>query len=251
MSSLPPLAYLDDKTSDSQDTVILSSYPRSGNTLLRAYLEKIMGLVTGSDCDIEKKLNKELMYLGLNGEGLVDKRVWIVKTHYPERYGKTKFYAERCVLCVRNPIDCITSLFNMVCTGSHNKSIHNADYSKFYQQWSEFIEQEITVWKDFHDFWLSAKIPVHLIRFEDILQNPKTTLMSLMQFILNEDDLTGTVVERYIELAVKDKAPEIYKPREGKVVNVNISKFSRDQMDFMYQYAKEMLTNFGYLDTFL
>ena len=121
---LPPLSYLDDqKVTNDQDTVILASYPRSGNTLLRAYLEKIMGLCTGSDCDIEKKLNKELMYMGLNGEGLVDKRVWIVKTHYPERYGKTKFYAERCILCIRNPLDCITSLFNMVCTGSHNKSI--------------------------------------------------------------------------------------------------------------------------------
>ena len=99
--------------------------------MLRAYLEKIMGLVTGSDCDIDKKLNKELMYMGLNGEGLVDKRVWIVKTHYPERYGKTKFYAERNILCVRNPLDSITSLFNMVCTGSHNKSIDEGDYAKF------------------------------------------------------------------------------------------------------------------------
>lgn len=98
-----------------------------------------MGLVTGSDCDIEKKLNKELMYMGLNGEGLVDKRVWIVKTHYPERYGKTKFYAERCILLIRNPLDAITSLFNMVCTGSHNKSIHNDDYRKFIPYWSEFI----------------------------------------------------------------------------------------------------------------
>jgi hypothetical protein len=48
-----------------QETVILASYPRSGNTLLRAYLEKMMGLVTGSDCDIEKKLNKELLTMGL------------------------------------------------------------------------------------------------------------------------------------------------------------------------------------------
>ena len=48
-------------------------------------------MVTGSDCDITKKLNLELMDMGLAGEGLVDKRVWIVKTHYPERYGKTKF----------------------------------------------------------------------------------------------------------------------------------------------------------------
>lgn len=114
-----------------QDTVIMVSFPRSGNTLLRAYLEKIMGLTSGSDCDITKKLNKDLMLMGLAGEGLVDKRVMIVKTHYPERYGKTKFYAERAILLVRNPIDSITSLFNMVCTGSHNKSIHDDDYIQF------------------------------------------------------------------------------------------------------------------------
>jgi len=109
----------------------MASFPRSGNTLLRAYLEKIMGLTTGSDCDILKKLNKDLMLMGLAGEGLVDKRVWVVKTHYPERYGKTKFYAERAILLVRNPLDCITSLFNMVCTGSHNRSIHDNDFKKF------------------------------------------------------------------------------------------------------------------------
>jgi hypothetical protein len=63
----------------------MTSYPRCGNTLLRAYLEKIMGLVTGSDVDIKRKLNLTLMELGLAGEGLVDSRVWIVKTHYPER----------------------------------------------------------------------------------------------------------------------------------------------------------------------
>jgi hypothetical protein len=123
-----------------QDTVILVSYPRSGNTLLRAYLEKIMGLTSGSDCDITKKLNKDLMMMGLAGEGLVDKRVMVVKTHYPERYGKTKFYAERAILLVRNPQDCITSLFNMVCTGSHNRSIADSDFQKFPGLWSEFIQ---------------------------------------------------------------------------------------------------------------
>ena len=106
----------------------MASYPRSGNTLLRAYLEKIMGLTSGSDCDILKKLNKDLMLMGLAGEGLVDKRVWIVKTHYPERYGKTKFYAERVLLLLRSPLDSMVSLFNMVCTGSHNRSIEDTDF---------------------------------------------------------------------------------------------------------------------------
>jgi len=205
-----------------------------------------MGLVTGSDCDIEKKLNKELMYMGLHGEGLVDKRVWIAKTHYPERYGKTKFYAERCILGIRNPIDCITSLFNMVCTGSHNKSINNADYLKFIDLWVEFIKQEITVWKDFHEFWLNAKVPVHIIKFEDILSNPKNTMMSLMRFILNED-IVGTNIELYIDLAVKDSAPEIYKPREGKA-HTNLEKFPIEHLEWMFDHAKEMLIGFGYDD---
>ena len=113
---------------DELDTVVMTSYPRSGNTLLRAYLEKIMGLITGSDCDITKKLNVALMDLGLAGEGLVDKRVWVVKTHYPERYGKTRFGAERAILLVRSPLDCITSLFNMVCSGSHDLSISDSDF---------------------------------------------------------------------------------------------------------------------------
>jgi len=149
--------------------VILASYPRSGNTLVRAYIEKITGLVTGSDCDVTKKLNKELFTMGLNGEGIVDNRVWVVKTHYPERYGKSKFYAERCIICVRSPLDSIVSLFNMVCTGSHNKSVAEEDYEKFKAEWLEFVEQEISVWKDFHEFWLNAQIPVFLVKYEDII----------------------------------------------------------------------------------
>lgn len=128
VTTKPELKFFDASENEDQDTCIMVSFPRSGNTLLRAYLEKIMGLTSGSDCDITKKLNKDLMNMGLAGEGLVDKRVWVVKSHYPERYGKTKFYSERAILLVRNPLDCITSLFNMVCTGSHNKSIADNDF---------------------------------------------------------------------------------------------------------------------------
>ena len=167
------------------DSLVVASYPRSGNTLIRAYLEKITGLVSGSDCDITKKLNQALMHMGLAGEGLVDKRVWVVKTHYPERYGKTKFGAERCILLVRSPLDCITSLFNMVCSGTHDLSIADFDFDKFPDQWAEFIQQEITVWKDFHDFWLKAKIPVHVVRYEDIVLNPGPTMTEVLKFILN------------------------------------------------------------------
>ena len=106
----------------------MASYPRSGNTLLRAYLEKIMGLATGSDGDITRKLIKQLMDKGFVGEGLAGKRVQIVKTHFPERFGPNQFHTDRAILLVRNPLDAISSLFNMLITSSHNYSISDEDY---------------------------------------------------------------------------------------------------------------------------
>lgn len=137
--------------------------------MLRATLERVMGLVTGSDANIELKLCGALMDMGLQGEGLVDKRVWVVKTHYPERVGKSKFPSQRALLLVRSPLDCITSLFHMTATGSHDLSISDEDFVKHAKVWEEWVEQEVCIWKEFHDFWIKAKIPVHIIRYEDIL----------------------------------------------------------------------------------
>ena len=52
-----------------------------------------------------------------------------------------------------------------------------------------------------------------MIRYEDIIGNPKDTMMKLMRFIINEPEIEGTLIERYVDLTVKEKAPEIYKPR--------------------------------------
>ena len=57
------------------DQVGLTSFSRSGNSMLRAYLEKITGLATGSDGDLKKKMVADLMKDGLVGEGLCDARV--------------------------------------------------------------------------------------------------------------------------------------------------------------------------------
>ena len=52
-------------------------------------------------------------------------------------------------------------------------------------------------------------------------------MIKLFKFILNTSHIEGTVIERYIDLAVKEKAPEIYKPREGRV-NTNMDKYNRE-----------------------
>lgn len=50
------------------------------------------------------------------------------------------------------------------------------------------------MWKDFHDFWLKAKVPVHIIRYEDILQRPVAAMTDLIRFICSVPTLDGTLI---------------------------------------------------------
>ena len=55
---------------NSSGHVVLASYPRSGNSLMRALLEQATGLVTGSDTRPDRTLSRKLMEGGLVGEVL-------------------------------------------------------------------------------------------------------------------------------------------------------------------------------------
>lgn len=120
---------------------ILSSYPRSGNTLIRSYIEKMIGIYTGSDCDKRRNLNKMLFEMGMKGEGLIDDSVVLVKTHYPERVGLGIFKCSKVILIVRNPMDSMASLFNMIATGTHSESIQDKhmDKDRVKQLWKAFV----------------------------------------------------------------------------------------------------------------
>ena len=48
--------------------VAIASYPRSGNTLMRALMEQVTGVYTGSDTLPERSLGKALKEAGFKGE---------------------------------------------------------------------------------------------------------------------------------------------------------------------------------------
>jgi hypothetical protein len=48
---------------------------------------------------------------------------------------------------------------------------------------------------------------------------------------------------------VQEKAPEVYKPREGKV-NANSAKFSEEHITYMQKYAGDTLKKLGYSHLF-
>ena len=99
------------------ETVSMVSYPRSGNSMLRGLLEGLTGTVTGSDSRPDRAMARDLQLYGLVGEGNVGSHkgggnVWVVKTHFPEKYGWKDFATQRAILLVRNPFNTIRSYFN-------------------------------------------------------------------------------------------------------------------------------------------
>ena len=104
--------------------IVLFSYPKSGNSLIRTLLEERSNIYTGSDNRPNRPLALNLLQMGgFYGEGIADDSVWIVKSHYPERVGYLPIDTSVVVMIVRNPYDAISSYFQMGMTNSHNKTL--------------------------------------------------------------------------------------------------------------------------------
>ena len=66
-------------TGETGPRVVIASYPRSGNSLVRSILESASGIFTGSDMDGHVP--------GANAAKVTDDRVFAIKTHWPARQG--------------------------------------------------------------------------------------------------------------------------------------------------------------------
>ena len=89
---------------------MLTSFPRSGNSMLRRLVENVTGVETGSN--MPAVINAVLPIIGMKGESYFDNSVWIVKTHYPTTKFPDKnnpFRANKTFMVVRNPYDVIPS----------------------------------------------------------------------------------------------------------------------------------------------
>ena len=75
-----PVRFLDDSVDMWGNKVGFCSWPRSGNSFLKKFLEQITGLTTGG----EMKQDLTLQCVGMMGEGhAANNRVLFTKTHHP------------------------------------------------------------------------------------------------------------------------------------------------------------------------
>lgn len=125
----------------------------------------------------------------------------------------------------------------------------DSDFEKHADLWDQFIRQETTVWRDFYEYWTNNPIPQYILRYEDILSKPLEVWTEAMCFLLNVESIKGTKIERYVQMAVEADRPMIYKPRAG-MVGKNMGKFNQQQLAYMWNAAKDIITKLGYAHIF-
>mmetsp|Transcript_17543 Transcript_17543/g.16766 ORF Transcript_17543/g.16766 Transcript_17543/m.16766 type:complete len:174 (-) Transcript_17543:172-693(-) len=133
----------------------------------------------------------------------------------------------------------------MLATDTHDCSISLEDYKKFASLWDGFVKQEAGVWYDHYQFWLNSSIPVHLVRYEDIISRPKETFTELLQFILETENLDNTNIVKYIEMKIEEGIKKIYKPRIKLTENVK-DLFTQEQLDYFMEHFGDLLVKMGY-----
>ena len=156
----------------------LISVDNSGERLLINYIEKITEIKVISNINNNFSTNKTSH---LNS---IDKS-WFVHSDYPFSISNKNYIEAEismAVLLIRNPVDLLMSRILQ----------NNSDDI-------DQIENLITEWIDFINFWIEAPIPILIVRYEDIAEEPITVLSQLFKFIFGKSEIEETLIDTKIK----------------------------------------------------
>ena len=119
------------------DKIGFTSFPRSGNSFLRRYVEQITGVTSGSSISIHSATSLQIM--GLKGESHQGDNVWMAKSHHPFFIqGATQMPTQKTFICVRHPLDVFPSYAALCNTLSHGNK-PDYDFAVDYPEWWEWF----------------------------------------------------------------------------------------------------------------
>ena len=193
-----------------QPTVILSSFPGSGNTWVRSLLERGSGILTGSywgDPSLFPVFHGEIVSKG--------RHVLVLKTHYPcqncfiqssvnsthktfkpiSESGIIESYQAN-IQILRNPYDVILSYFNFI-QSNQNHTGYAQEESFRSLEFYEFALRTFEGWLLHTKFNLMKKLTfsenlwvdgndkvVYLLSYEKLVDNPEVEMEKVFEFIL-------------------------------------------------------------------
>ena len=133
---------------------------------------------------------------GLIGEHTVDDSCWIIKTHHPLRLKFADFPCNKMIICVRDPFDIYRSVLHFLTTKSHSKQM-DCDFPveepKFMKACMRMFVRKLIEFQD-AIFELNKVIPVYLLKFEELVSNPRPLLEEVFKFLLGVENISGTVI---------------------------------------------------------
>ncbi|GAA5870585.1 hypothetical protein JCM1840_004808 [Sporobolomyces johnsonii] len=172
------------------------SYPRSGNSYLRSLIERATGYQTSSIyCD--RAL--EQTFVGECNHQLK----FFIKTHFPalphivspdnEDYQDYYKRFDQVVHVVRNPLDAVASWWHLSNSkpNADGYQDHEAkvDIDKFGDEQRDAILDLAERWRRHSVYWGQAPILTHTLRYEDLKAQPVPHMMSLISYLLPDEDL--------------------------------------------------------------
>ena len=155
---------------------------------------------------------------------------------------------------MRHPLDLLPSYASLLLALSHGIK-PDYDYSTEYPEWWDWFLRKTTPTLQryfeilIRDCIREKKSPLYIVRYEDLVSDPKQTLMGLMSYLLEVEDLSGTNVERRIDHVVSQgkAAATTYKLKATTgVFNAHTSKFTPEQVSFIQETMGSQLYYFGY-----
>ena len=277
-----------------KNIVWLASFPKSGNTWLRIFLSNLfsdsplpVNINDLTETTISSNRSIIDSYLGIHSSELTAEEIdklrpqvfksfsdeeegtAYIKTHeawtlnssgnpiFPEEITKGVIYI------VRNPLDiAISYSFHNNHPIDKTISILNNDISKLCEEKDKLniqTQQILRSWSNHVSSWIvDSKLPVHIIRYEDLLDDPLTTFKSAVEF-LNLKFVDAEILEainnsafntlKEMETSKGFKERGIHSEvffRKGKS-NQWETELSLTQIDKIEKHHDKVMKQFGYL----
>ena len=190
--------------------VWITSYPKSGNTWMRALLS---AYYYSKDCNFKFDLLNHILnwdrsrfnsFLSLQDSIKLDSKTLFLKTHQLASNAFDNKHDQMFIYLVRDPRNIITSLAN-------HYSITNEEAYTFIINKNKIVAERETdgklcgiktsigSWSTHYQSWKSIKFaPLLIIRYEDLVKDAKSSLIKILKFIKMNDDINYEKIDKII-----------------------------------------------------
>jgi hypothetical protein len=239
--------------------VALTSYFRSGNSWARHLLQRATGILTGSIYN-----DLALQRSGLWAEGVIDGTI-VVKTHLTNttlfmfsdlqlmRRGKTPPFpvkytpAHAAILLIRNPLESVLSWFFYLQTGSHVRTLSEAEIDV--DRWEQHVYEEVNYYRRHSEFWLGladeGRLPVLIVRYEDLRQHTERELRRMLDFLALPDPIDERRLACALELSECHRLPQNCRHGDSNWLRA-LPYYSNAQRQFVIERLGDLMRRFNY-----